>query len=184
MKRWTRLLRLLLLSAACTRAAEDTTTSSSTTTIIEPVDETTTTTIPTHTPLIDDDLHLVLSWHQHQPLYPRDENGVATRPWVRIPRDLFGKGSPTDWTHSVAVMSREGFPSAGVRTICDVEATPDQWRIGGGDGSINGTRILDLIVAEPGLQEAMLPDYDPVTTGSVDDLGNSEFAQFTAVASP
>ncbi len=23
-------------------------------------------------------------WHQHQPLYPKDENGVVTRPWVRL----------------------------------------------------------------------------------------------------
>ena len=81
-------------------------------------------------------------------------------------------------------MSQEEFPSDGVRTICDIEATPDQWRVGGGDGSIYGTRILDLIVAEPALQETMLSDYYPVATGSVDDLSNGELAQFTAVASP
>lgn len=183
MKRWTRLVGLLLPTAARTRADEDTTTSS-TTTVIEPVDETTTTTIPAHTPLNDDDLHLLLLWHQHQPLYEKDENGVVTRPGVRIPRDLSGRGSPADWTYAVAAVSQEGFPSAGIRRNRDVEATPDQWRIGGGDGSINRTRILDAIVAEPDLQEAMLPDYDPVTTGSVDDLSENEFAQFTAVASP
>ena len=52
-----------------------------------------------------------------------------------------------------------------------------------GDGSINGTRILDLIVAEPGLQEAMLSDYDPIATGSIDDLSDSDFAQVTPVES-
>jgi hypothetical protein len=183
MKRWTRLVGLLLPTAARTRADDDTTTSS-TTTVIEPVDENTTTTIPAHTPLNDADLHLVLLWHQHQTLYEKDENGVVTRPGVRIPGDLLGNGSPADWTYAVAAVSQEGFPPAGIRRNRDVEATPDQWRIGGGDGSINRTRILDAIVAEPGLQEAMLPDYDPVTTGSVDDLSENDFAQFTAVASP
>lgn len=31
-----------------------------------------------------DDLHVVLMWHQHQPLYPKDSDGVVTRPWVRV----------------------------------------------------------------------------------------------------
>ena len=81
-------------------------------------------------------------------------------------------------------MSQEGFPSPGVRRVRDVEPTPAQWRIGGGDGSINGTRILDLIMAEPGLQEAMLSGYDPITAGSVDDLTDDDFAQVTPAGSP
>jgi alpha-amylase/alpha-mannosidase (GH57 family) len=35
-------------------------------------------------PLDEDGLHLALIWHQHQPLYPKDENGIVTRPWVRL----------------------------------------------------------------------------------------------------
>lgn len=31
-----------------------------------------------------DVLYLNLTWHQHQPLYYKDENGVYTRPWVRV----------------------------------------------------------------------------------------------------
>lgn len=31
-----------------------------------------------------DILYLNLLWHQHQPLYYKDENGVYTRPWVRV----------------------------------------------------------------------------------------------------
>ncbi len=31
----------------------------------------------------EDVLYLNLVWHQHQPLYYKDENGVYTRPWVR-----------------------------------------------------------------------------------------------------
>jgi alpha-amylase/alpha-mannosidase (GH57 family) len=32
----------------------------------------------------DDVIYLNLIWHQHQPLYYPDENGVITRPWVRV----------------------------------------------------------------------------------------------------
>ena len=32
---------------------------------------------------IEEPLYLALVWHQHQPLYYKDENGVYTRPWVR-----------------------------------------------------------------------------------------------------
>ena len=32
----------------------------------------------------DEVLYLNLTWHQHQPLYYKDENGVYTRPWVRV----------------------------------------------------------------------------------------------------
>jgi alpha-amylase/alpha-mannosidase (GH57 family) len=32
----------------------------------------------------DDILYLNLLWHQHQPLYYKDENSVYTRPWVRV----------------------------------------------------------------------------------------------------
>jgi alpha-amylase/alpha-mannosidase (GH57 family) len=102
---------------------------------------------------------------------------------ARIPRELFGEGSPSEWSYAVAVMSQEGFPSPGVRRVRDVESNPAQWRIGGGDGSINGTRILDLAAGELGLQEIMLSDYDPITTGSVDDLTDDDFAQVAPVQS-
>jgi carbohydrate-binding DOMON domain-containing protein len=103
---------------------------------------------------------------------------------VRIAQELFGDGSPADWAYAVVVMSQEGFPATGVRRVRDVEPISEQWRIGGGDGSINGTRILDLIATEPGLQEAMLSGYDPVTAGSIDDLDDDDFAQITPLASP
>ncbi|HSM25049.1 MAG TPA: hypothetical protein VK856_09325, partial [Anaerolineaceae bacterium] len=38
-------------------------------------------------PVISEDedvLYLNLIWHQHQPLYYKDENGIYTRPWVRV----------------------------------------------------------------------------------------------------
>ncbi|MBW3666821.1 MAG: glycoside hydrolase, partial [Actinobacteria bacterium] len=35
-------------------------------------------------PRSEPELYLMLMWHQHQPFYPADENGVVTRPWVRV----------------------------------------------------------------------------------------------------
>ena len=29
-------------------------------------------------------LYVNIIWHQHQPFYPKDDNGVYTRPWVRV----------------------------------------------------------------------------------------------------
>lgn len=110
--------------------------------------------------------------------------GDKGRAVARIPKELFGDGDPATWSYAVAVMSQEGYPSTGVRRIRDVETSPEQWRIGGGDESINGTRILDLLAIEPGEQEAMLSDYPPVSAGTVDDLGDDDFAQIAPVVAP
>src|SRR5512139_1196220 len=37
----------------------------------------------TPTTQVESPLYLALVWHQHQPLYYKNENGVYTRPWVR-----------------------------------------------------------------------------------------------------
>ena len=43
------------------------------------------TVIPTNEPAVEQDvLYLNLTWHQHQPLYYKDDAGVYTRPWVRV----------------------------------------------------------------------------------------------------
>lgn len=40
---------------------------------------------PTEAPeAIEYPLYVNLTWHQHQPMYYKDENGVYTRPWVRV----------------------------------------------------------------------------------------------------
>ena len=40
---------------------------------------------PTPTePPVEYPLYVNLTWHQHQPMYYKDENGVYTRPWVRV----------------------------------------------------------------------------------------------------
>ncbi len=103
------------------------------------------------------------------------------RVMARIPKSLFGDGDPADWSYAVALMSQEGFPSSGVRRIRDVETNAEQWRMGGGDGSINATRIMDLLAPDPGMQETMLSDFTPVSSGSVDDLTDDEFAQVTPI---
>jgi alpha-amylase/alpha-mannosidase (GH57 family) len=36
------------------------------------------------TPISEEPLYVNIIWHQHQPLYYKDENGVYTRPWVRV----------------------------------------------------------------------------------------------------
>ena len=103
---------------------------------------------------------------------------------ARIPKSLFGDGDPAEWAYAVALMSQEGFPSSGARRIRDVESSAQQWRIGGGDGAINATRIMDLLHPEPGAQESMLSDFASVSTGSVDDLADDDFAQITLIANP
>lgn len=40
-------------------------------------------TVMTQPPREGDQLRLMLMWHQHQPYYPKDDDGVYTRPWVR-----------------------------------------------------------------------------------------------------
>jgi len=96
---------------------------------------------------------------------------------VRIAKELFPEGDPSAWGYAVAVMSQEGFPSPGVRRIRDVEPVAQQWRIGGGDGSINGTRILDMLWPLEGDQEAMLTAPVTITSGAIDDLTPEDFAQ-------
>ena len=57
----------------------------------------TTTPVPTEVPIVEEPevvetaelveelpLYVNLTWHQHQPLYYKDEDGVYTRPWVRV----------------------------------------------------------------------------------------------------
>jgi alpha-amylase/alpha-mannosidase (GH57 family) len=63
---------MVLALAACTEATTTTTTAPE---ITE----------PPH-PWLEEDpgFYLMLMWHQHQPLYPKDEEGVYTRPWVRV----------------------------------------------------------------------------------------------------
>src|SRR5680860_164609 len=65
-----------LIAAACTPPQDTTTTVTTSTTVAPP---------PTTTAAVaSEPLSIMLMWHQHQPLYPKDANGVVTRPWVRL----------------------------------------------------------------------------------------------------
>ncbi len=103
--------------------------------------------------------------------------GDQGRVVARVARDLFPDGDPATWGYSVAVMSQEGFPSSGVRRVRDVEAVAQQYRLGGSDGSVNATRIIDLLWPDEGVQGEMLTPAVPVGSGSLDDLGPDDFAQ-------
>ena len=103
--------------------------------------------------------------------------GDEGRVVVRIARDLFPEGDPSKWGYAVAVMSQEGFPSPGVRRIRDAVPVAQQWRIGGGDGSINGTRILDILWPLEGGQEEMLTPPTSIASGNIDDLTPDDFPQ-------
>ena len=51
----------------------------------ETVDVTTTTVL--NEQIIDDkepELYVMLMWHQHQPYYPKDDDGNFSKPWVRL----------------------------------------------------------------------------------------------------
>lgn len=68
------LLILVLLITACTTVTPTPTLSGPTATLV-----------PTETqPPQEEVLYLNLVWHQHQPLYYKDADGVYTRPWVRV----------------------------------------------------------------------------------------------------
>ena len=95
---------------------------------------------------------------------------------VRLPRELFPGGDPAEWGYAAALMSQEGFPSASVRRIRDIERSAERWRLGGGSGAVNQPRILDVAWPEGGVQEEMLSDYPPAT-GSIDGLTADDFGR-------
>jgi hypothetical protein len=99
----------------------------------------------------------------------RDQGRVV----ARIPLSLLGGGDPTTWAYAAAVMSQEGFPSAGVRRVRDVEAVAQQFRLGGAPDDANHTRIVDAVAATEGEQEELLSVY--VSANSLEGLGPDDF---------
>jgi carbohydrate-binding DOMON domain-containing protein len=100
-----------------------------------------------------------------------------------VPKAALPEGDPGQWAYTAAVLSQEGFPSPGVRRVRDVASEKGQWTIGGGSGSVNDTRILDVAwpaETTPG-QETMLSDYPKVDAESVDELSVDQFAQLRMI---
>ncbi len=119
----------------------------------------------------DDDVN------ETQPTFTTLVFGDQGRVVVRVARDLFPDGDPTTWGYSVAVMSQEGFPSSGVRRVRDVEANAQQYRLGGSDGSLNATRIIDILWPEDGVQSDMLTPQAAIGSGDPDTFTPDDYAQ-------
>ncbi len=83
---------------------------------------------------------------------------------IKVPRTAL-QGDPTSWSYAAAVLGQEGFPSAGVWRVRDVEITAKQWRFGGAPADVNHTRIIDLLWPEgiTPTQEDLLNAYLPAT---------------------
>lgn len=94
---------------------------------------------------------------------------------IRVPKSILGD-DPEAWRYAAMVMSQEGFPSAGVLRIRDVAPSAEQWRIGGAPaGATNATRVIDLVWAEAGQQEAWLSAFSP-SSASQGSLTAEDFA--------
>lgn len=95
---------------------------------------------------------------------------------LRVPREVFGDGDPTQWGYAAVVLSQDGYPAAGVWRVRDVQATAAQWRIGGGaDGVTNQTRIIDMVWIDTTVtQEQMLSTFTP-SSANVDTLTPDDF---------
>jgi alpha-amylase/alpha-mannosidase (GH57 family) len=100
---------------------------------------------------------------------------------VRVPRASFGNGDPATWGFAVAVLGQEGYPSAGVWRVRDVEQKSAQWRFGGApaDGRRNHTRIIDLIwpADSETSQEVMLGNTYVPSQADPGTLSADDFAQ-------
>jgi alpha-amylase/alpha-mannosidase (GH57 family) len=94
---------------------------------------------------------------------------------VRIPQSILGN-NPEAWKYAAIVLSQEGYPSGGVMRVRDVNQNAEQWRIGGGPGDTNHTRVIDLVWLEAGVQESWLSSHTPSQTGQT-ELTEADFAR-------
>ena len=72
-----KLVVVLLFIIACTSA-----TPNSEESLTQNIQEEVTTT--TSTSIDEPDVYVMLLWHQHQPYYPKDQDGHFSKPWVRL----------------------------------------------------------------------------------------------------
>lgn len=110
---------------------------------------------------------------------------------IRVPKAALAEAlgttpdalTPTEWGYLAVVLSQEGFPSAGVWRVRDVEPTASQWRLGGAPADINHTRIIDVAYPESftPTQEEALSTYPSIKEGTLDDLTPDDVAQLPMV---
>lgn len=97
-----------------------------------------------------------------------------------MPRSVFGEGfDPKKASYVGAVLSQDGFPSAGVWRVRDVEAQAAQWRVGGAPADTNHTRIIDVAWpadAKP-RQFEFLSNYPASKETNMDKLRLDDFPQ-------
>jgi hypothetical protein len=108
--------------------------------------------------------------------------GDQGRVVVRIPLSLLGVGDPASWGYAAVVLSQEGFPSQGVRRVRDVEASAQQFRLGGAPDDANHTRIIDVAWATEGEQEELLSTYPG--SASLDGLEPDDFGLIPMATAP
>ncbi|MDF1500581.1 MAG: glucodextranase DOMON-like domain-containing protein [Anaerolineales bacterium] len=109
-------------------------------------------------------------------------NPGQRRVTIYVPRTLI-EPDPENWHIAVAILSQEGYPSAGVWRVRDVQPSAAQWRIGGGTGSPADTRIMDILwpPGETPTQEELL--QNPNAPGvSLKDLTVDDLAQVPMLA--
>jgi alpha-amylase/alpha-mannosidase (GH57 family) len=102
----------------------------------------------------------------------RDEGRVI----VRVPTAALGvETDPSTWRVAVALLSQEGFPSAGVDRVRDVARAGGQWTLGGGSGDPTETRIIDLLHPDEGVQGDALSSR-PTSTATQATLTSDDVA--------
>ncbi|MAT43149.1 MAG: glycoside hydrolase [Anaerolineaceae bacterium] len=96
---------------------------------------------------------------------------------IRVPKTVFGNTDPSQWGYAVVILGQEGYPTAGVWRVRDVEESAAQWRFGGAPADSNHTRVLDMIWPEDGTpsQAEMLSNYVS-STASADELTADDYA--------
>jgi carbohydrate-binding DOMON domain-containing protein len=94
---------------------------------------------------------------------------------IRIPSSILGE-NPEVWKFAAMVLGQEGYPSAGVMRVRDVNQVAEQWRFGGGPADSNHTRVIDLVWPEAGIQESWLNTYTTSLAGQP-DLTVTDFAK-------
>jgi alpha-amylase/alpha-mannosidase (GH57 family) len=109
-------------------------------------------------------------------------NPGQRRVTIRAPRALLA-GDPQEWSFAAVVLSQEGYPSAGVWRVRDVQPNVEQWRIGGGTGTVADTRIMDVLW--PGRlspsQEELLQNRSPEGAG-LSDLSPDDYPQVPMIS--
>jgi len=99
---------------------------------------------------------------------------------LRVPRSVFGDGfDPKKAGYIGVVLGQEGYPTAGVWRVRDVEAQAAQWRVGGAPADANHTRIMDVAWpadARP-TQFDFLSGYPASKETNMDKLGPDDFAK-------